>query len=110
MLEVDHVFAFVEPPGAWPQALEKAGFRLDPGHAHEGQGTRNRRLLLRRSYIEWIWLERRHDAQSNPLRLDRRADWRTSGWSPFGLALRGALDDVGRDAFWPYTPSFAPGM
>src|SRR5262245_52642133 len=108
MLEVDHVFAFVEPGGPWLAALDSAGFRLDPGIAHPGQGTRNRRMLLHRHYLEWVWLEARADAETNPLRLDRRADWQRTGFCPFGVALRGSLDDAGRDRFVPYLPPYAP--
>src|SRR5690349_4919429 len=106
MLEIDHVFAFVEPPGDWPHVLENAGFRLDSGTRHEGQGTRNRRLLLERSYIEWIWLENRAEAEANPMRLDRRADWRTTGFNSFGIVLRGSLNAVGREAFEQYVPPY----
>lgn len=59
-------------------------------------------------YLELVWLSSRADAEANPLRLDRRADWRTTGACPFGIGLRGELTD--RDAFWPYQLPDAPGV
>jgi hypothetical protein len=107
MVELDHFFACMPPSGDWPASLENAGFRLDSGTVHEGQGTRNRRLLLQRHYLEWVWLHARGDAETNALRLDRRADWERTGWSPFGIGLRGSLADAGADAFEEYRPPYA---
>jgi len=110
VLEIDHVFCFVDADGDWAERLSRAGLRLDDGIEHPGQGTRNRRLFMPESYLELVWLPDRPGAESNPLRLDRRADWRTTGACPFGIGLRGTLDDTpgGRDAFWPYRPPYAP--
>ena len=37
-----------------------------------------------------------------PLRLDRRADWRSTGASPFGFGLRGQLPGEQEPVFWRY--------
>jgi hypothetical protein len=114
MLEIDHIFCFVEPDGDWAQRLSGAGLRLDDGIEHPGQGTRNRRLFMPDRYLEMVWLSDRPGAEGNPLRLDRRADWRTTGASPFGIGVRRSLDDTldntldDRNAFWPYRPPYAP--
>ena len=48
-------------------------------------------------------MEGRAEAQGNPLRLDRRAEWAATGASPFGIGLRGRLTEEQRPAFWLYT-------
>jgi hypothetical protein len=109
MLEVDHVLVFVDDGAAAAARAQAAGWVLDEGIAHEGQGTRNRRLWLEDQYLELLWVHDRAEAAANPLRLDRRADWRTTGASPFGFALRGELDERTRAQCWPYRPAYAQG-
>lgn len=102
MRELDHVFAFVADPDRAAARLDAAGFQLDEGQAHAGQGTRNRRLPLGEQFFELVWMCDRDMARANPLRLDRRADWRHTGASPFGVAFRGELAPEDRDAYWLY--------
>lgn len=102
MLELDHVFCVVSPEGDWAERLQVAGWRLDSGTVHAGQGTRNRRLVLTGQYLELVWVHDPDEAARNPLRLDRRADWRTTGASPFGFGLRGRVPDTLRHDFWRY--------
>ena len=77
---------------------------------HSGQGTCNRCVCLSDCYIELLWLSSRADAENNPVRLDRRADWRITGASPFGFGLMGRLSDDLRQEFWPYCPPYAPNQ
>lgn len=104
MLELDHLFAFVEPSfvgSADHTALLELGLCLDFGRVHHGQGTANRLALLPDYSLEFLWLADRREAEHNPLRLDRRAAG--SGANPFGVCLRGRLDAALREAcFWPY--------
>jgi len=109
MLEIDHLFAFVDAEGDWASRATAAGWVLDDGIAHEGQGTRNRRLWLPEQYLELVWVESRDEAAANPLRLDRRAEWRVTGACPIGIGLHGELDDATRSQFWPYRPAYAHG-
>ena len=108
MLEIDHLFCFVDPGADWASRAGEGGWILDQGVEHAGQGMRNRRLWLPEQYLEFIWLSSRTDAANNPLRLDRRADWRTTGACPFGVGLRGQLDEDWRSEFWAYRPPYAP--
>jgi len=108
-LEIDHLFCFVEPDSGWAERVRLAGWVLDDGIEHVGQGTRNRRLWLPDLYLEFIWLSSRDDATGNRLRLDRRADWRTTGACPLGIGLRGTLDDELRCQFWAYEPPWDRG-
>jgi hypothetical protein len=90
-LELDHLFCIVDVPGQAVERLQRDGCTLDAGSAHPGQGTRDRRLLWATQYFELLWIDDRAEAETNPLRLHRRADWRSTGASPIGIALRGRL-------------------
>ncbi len=102
VLVLDHVFCMVPPDGDWAARLRDAGWALDAGTAHIGQGTRNRRLVLARQYLELAWVEDDAVARHNQLRLDRRADWRRTGASPFGIGLRGRLPEERQADYRPY--------
>ena len=92
----------VSDPCEAARRLEDDGWVLDAGQAHRGQGTRNRRLAWPEQFFELLWVTDAAEARANPLRLDRRADWTTTGASPFGLAFRGPIDPVDSDDFWLY--------
>jgi Glyoxalase-like domain len=100
MLELDHVFCMVPPDGDWADRFSAAGWQLDAGTAHPGQGSRNRRLIWSAHYLELLWIDDTEAARRNPLRLDRRAEWRRTGASPFGFGLRGQLPDSLRADYW----------
>ena len=92
----------VTDPAAAVRLLEDDGWVLDEGQAHRGQGTRNRRLPWPARFFELLWVTDIDEARSNPLRIDRRAEWRTTGASPVGLAFRGEIDPADRAEFWLY--------
>lgn len=102
VLELDHVLCMVSDPCEAARRLEDDGWVLDAGRAHRGQGTRNRRLAWPEQFFELLWVTDAAEARGNPLRLDRRADWTTTGASPLGLAFRGSIDPVDSDNFWLY--------
>jgi Glyoxalase-like domain len=102
LLELDHVFCIVSDPAQAARRLEDDGWVLDAGQAHRGQGTRNRRLAWPEQFFELLWVTDAAEARANPLRLDRRADWATTGASPVGLAFRGQIDPAHGDEFWLY--------
>jgi hypothetical protein len=102
VLELDHVFCITTDPGRAARLLEDDGWVLDAGQAHPGQGTRNRRLVWPEQFFELLWVTDAAEARANPVRLDRRADWTTTGASPIGLAFRGQLDPADNAEFWLY--------
>lgn len=108
-LALDHVFCFVDPEGRGVAEVERAGFVVSAEHSHQDQGTSARFCAFPEHYLEWIWLRSREQALANDLRLDRRADWRTTGACPFGLGLRGPVEPADRDAFLPYRPKYRKG-
>jgi hypothetical protein len=101
-IELDHLFCMVEEPKRAARRLEEAGWALDEGRAHAGQGTRNRRLRWPELFFELLWVSDLAEAEANPVRLDRRAAWRTTGASPLGIAFRGMLAPADAERFWPY--------
>jgi Glyoxalase-like domain len=101
-MELDHVFCMVTSDDDWAARLAAAGWRLDAGSTHAGQGTRNRRLRWAGCYLELLWVHDAAEARHNALRLDRRAAWERTGASPFGIGLRGKLSDAERVDYWLY--------
>jgi hypothetical protein len=101
-LQLDHLLCMVAPDGKAARNLEEAGWLLDAGTVHAGQGTRNRRLAWADCYLELLWIADPREARANPLRLDRRADWVASGASPIGIALRGQLPEDDAEDYWLY--------
>lgn len=102
MLELDHVFCIVCDPAEAVRRLEDDGWMLDEGQAHRGQGTRNRRLIWPELFFELVWVIDVGEARANPLRLDRRADWVTTGASPFGVGFRGRISSAESGEYWLY--------
>ena len=92
----------VAPDGDWAERLAGAGWSLDEGSAHAGQGTRNRRVAFRESYLELLWVHDAAEARANPVRLDRRAEWQATGASPFGFGFRGELAAGVQSEYWLY--------
>jgi glyoxalase-like protein len=101
-LALDHVSCVVDDPDQAVMRIQSAGWVLDAGSVHAGQGTRNRRLVWREQYLELVWVADALEARTNPLRLDRRGDWVTTGASPLGFGLRGQLPDSCRGDYWLY--------
>jgi hypothetical protein len=101
-LEFDHVFCMVGDLDSVASRVEDAGWMLDSGSVHPGQGTRNRRLVWSEGYLELVAITDIRETAANRMRMDRRADWATTGASPFGLGLRGELAAADRGAYWLY--------
>jgi hypothetical protein len=99
-LRLDHVFCFVDDPGDAVARAESAGYELDAGITHPGQGTRNRRLVLAEQYLELVWVHDPAEAAANPLGLHRRAAWEETGASPIGIAFLGRPEDT--SGYWVY--------
>ena len=101
-MELDHIFCLVNPDDDGAARLEGAGWQLDAGSVHAGQGTRNRRLRWSGCYLELLWVHDVVEARRNALRFDRRAEWERTGASPFGIGVRGTLSEAERVDYWLY--------
>jgi hypothetical protein len=109
---IDHVFVLVEPGGQEAGALAALGLAESFRRAHPGQGTANTCFCFDNAYLELLWLAAPAEAASCALArsgLMARADWRRSGASPFGIALRSDDSDAGLPfASWDYAAPFLP--
>jgi len=108
-VHLDHVFVFTAPGAPEAAALTAAGLRESFRRAHPGQGTANVCYCFDNAYLELLWA----DDGAGPAApaaartgLGVRADWRRSGASPFGIAVRGAGPLP--FATWDYAAPFLP--
>jgi Glyoxalase-like domain len=108
-LELDHVMVFVPDP----DAIEPGWFpgcTLEPGQRHTGQGTRNRRVVFPRTYIELVWIDDSDAHERTGLRFGPRCA-REAGACPFGVVLRGAVPEPDRTRFAGYVvPAGGPSL
>jgi len=103
-LQFDHVFVVASPDCPEADVLAAAGFTLLPPKRHEGQGTANRSVLFPDASLELIHLVSRAEAERHELRLDRRADFATTGHCPFGIGLRATVPIDAQTPFVSYRP------
>jgi hypothetical protein len=103
VLEIDHVIYFVPRR----EHVDLAGFAIDPGRVHTGQGTRNVRVVFDRNYLEVVWIKHPDDVRARGLDFIGRCA-RPATAVPFGLVLRGKL--ASHDGFTPYELPDAPGI
>ena len=53
---LDHLFCFCEPElSRETENATRAGFTLNPGNRHPGQGTANRAIIFKENYLEFIY-------------------------------------------------------
>ena len=106
-MELDHVIVFVGGPEAAAPLFP--GFVLDPGTRHVGQGTRNRRVVFPRSYVEVLWLDDPEAERHSGLGFAARC--RAGAACPFGIVLRGAVGEPDRARYVPYrVPGGGPAL
>lgn len=109
-LVFDHLLVFVSPGAPERAAFERAGFRIDPTiNEHEGQGTASVTVEFENAFLELIWPDPKvpvsPDLERAVEKFRKRSAWRTSGWSPFGVAMH----RNGPPVEWPVpTWSIAP--
>ncbi len=108
-LELDHVIVFVPDPGAIePGWFPGCTFEL--GQRRTGQGTRNRRVVFPRSYVELVWIDDAEPHERTGLRFGPRCG-REAGACPFGVVLRGAVPKPDRARFVGYVvPARGPSL
>lgn len=108
----DHVFMFVTPDDPEIRRLEGLGLVESFRRRHPGQGTANVCFCSDNAYLELLWIVDAAEAGSSALArcdLIARADWRRSGVSPFGIALRNSAADASLPfPSWDYCAPFLP--
>ncbi|MCM5556895.1 VOC family protein [Pleomorphomonas sp. JP5] len=115
-LELDHLFVFVEPEDVAPgggvfEALKALGLEPSFTRRHVGQGTANLCFAFDNAYLELLHVADADELRTSPLGragFAKRAAWRETGASPFGIAARGGR--LSGDS-WEYrNPQFPPGV
>lgn len=110
-LQFDHVFSFINSNqvSEIDSLIKSCGFTLWPGRVHEGQGTENRIIGFRQNYLEFIWerdVNEINSALIKPTHLAKRAHWQKTGFSPFGIGLRGQNPQLENLPSWQYQPPY----
>jgi hypothetical protein len=85
VLELDHLIAFLPGP---PEAPD--GLLLDDGTRHVGHGTRNRRIVFSRHYVELLWIDDPEAERASRLGFAARCAHTAY---PFGIVLRGTVPE-----------------
>jgi hypothetical protein len=91
-LEFDHVWIVVTRDAPERAAMERAGLKISPEvNRNDGQGTASVAAEFLNAYIELMWPDPTVSVASGAERgvekFKQRMNWRTSGWSPIGIAL-----------------------
>jgi hypothetical protein len=91
-IELDHIFIWVAKGAPEAKALEEIGLHaFAEATQHTGQGTASKVFIFENAYLELIWIEDEQAAAKNAARsgvdMSRRARWRQTGASPFGIGL-----------------------
>jgi hypothetical protein len=112
VLELDHVFVGVTYGAPEMATLVGAGFKEGERNRHPGQGTASAGVFFENSYVEFLWLEDRREAESTAIRrtcLAQRADPEQDAL-PFGFGFRCAADSESSIPFgtWDYCPPYLP--
>ena len=106
-MELDHVIVFVAGPEAVASLFP--GFVLDQGMRHTGQGTRNRRVLFARNYVEILWIDDADQERHSGLGFAPRCA--PDAPCPFGVVLRGTVGEPDRERYVPYqVPAGGPAL
>lgn len=111
-MELDHVFFFVPPGGgALRRELAQRGWNETYERAHVGQGTANVCYAFDNAFLELIWLTDEAEARSAAIRrtgLLQRAQWRSLGTCPVGIAYRLTSEEAAPFETWDFRPPYLP--
>ncbi len=112
MVEIDHLFVFVEPAGPQIAALQRLGLVETYRRRHAGQGTANACYAFDNLYLELLWITDEREVRSPAIRrtgLYERSNWASGDASPFGIAWRETPGGTRFDMqTWDFTPPYLP--
>ncbi|MCK6625056.1 MAG: VOC family protein [Anaerolineae bacterium] len=110
-VEVDHLFICTRVNAPEIEPLLAMGLNEGQPNWHPGQGTANRRIFFHNAFLEFLWVHNEAEATSEviqPMGLWERWQYRQSGASPFGLALRSTGSTRLPFETWAYRPPYLP--
>lgn len=108
IMEVDHVFVLINPLGPEIGYLRSVGLTETYQRQHAGQGTRNICYCFENMFLELLWIDDTNSVRSKDIArtgLYERAQWKTAGTNPFGIAWRNQPSEA---ALTPHTWAFKP--
>ncbi len=91
--ELDHVWVVTAPGAPERTALERAGLHIAPTvNRHDGQGTASITVEFENTFLELIWPDDTvpvaPERETAAYKFRQKSNWRTTGWSPFGIGIR----------------------
>lgn len=89
-MDIDHIFIFTDDNGKVANELVEFGLTEGSSRIHKGQGTTNRKFYFDNFYFEILWVHNSielRSEQTKPTGLWRRSEYKTNGYSPFGLCM-----------------------
>lgn len=113
-LVFDHVWIVVTRDAPERSALERAGLKISPGvNRNDGQGTAAISVEFQNAYVELMWpdptVSVAPGAERGVEKFKNRMNWRTSGWSPLGIALHRAGSNTPLPfPTWTIAPDWMP--
>lgn len=107
--EFNHTFIFVEKDFPEESLFTGGDLHCTVQRDHAGQGTSAKFIMFPNHYIEFIWISQKGDARNNIVPLLEKADWKNSGWNPFGIAFSGFVPEDEKQYFLEYRPSYSSG-
>jgi hypothetical protein len=107
-MQLDHIFAFIDPAGSAIADLEARGLAVSYRRDHIGQGTANACFVFDNAFLELLWLTSETEARSPAIartKLWERSQWQTMNTCPYGIAWRGGDQEI---EIWPFAPPYLP--
>jgi hypothetical protein len=92
-MDFDHIWIAVSPGAPERAVLQRSGLQFAQNvNRHKGQGTASITVEFENAFLELIWRDSDVSVEGAGARaadkFAKRADWRASGWCPFGISLR----------------------
>lgn len=110
-IEFDHLFICTTLNAPEIEPLLELGLSEGQPNRHPGQGTANRRIFFHNAFLEFLWVHDEAEVRSEiiqPMGLWERWQYRQSGASPFGVALRSTGPVNLPFETWAYRPPYLP--
>jgi Glyoxalase-like domain len=111
-MNIDHIFIFTNDNGKISDELVEFGLSEGSNRVHAGQGTTNRKFYFKNFFLEILWVHNETEIKSEltkPTGLWQRADFKSNGFSPFGLCIVNS-DETGQlfENAFKYQPNYFP--
>ncbi len=107
--EFNHTFMFVDKDFPEESLFRDSDLICTMEREHLGQGTSAKFIMFPDNYLEFIWMSNKDDAKKNLIPIQEKANWKTSGWNPFGIAFSGHVPENEKKYFEEYSPDYNRG-